>query len=428
MELQLQPVMDKLGEVGAELLAQRAIIDKGLPENKAAIDAVTTRIAQVESERQDVVRDLNAQKAANEVLQQRFDKLDTAANRIGGYKPDSDQAKHEARQFMRAVGLNQLTDPAVKSYFASPEFQARQLTCAPESRTLTETINPDGGFLIPPQFEAAIIHAEYNLSDLRPYANVTRTPGPTLEIPKETGIPTAYWTTETGGGTASQPTYGVELIRKFPHVANIPMTVDLMNDVTGFEAEIANRAALAVAVLEGTAFVKGLGTDRPEGFTICAANVTNTVAAVESVDDTLEGNDFSNLLYGDGSAGSGLQTAYRKGAAFTFNSVTLKAIMQLKDGIGNYLWNIQIGFQDGPRSTILQKPYFIMEDMDNPGASKIPVACADWNRAYRICDEAGMYFIRDPFTSFPSILFKWRARVGGQTVQPGGIRTLTMAS
>ena len=409
-------IMDKLGEVGTELVAIQTEARAGLKENIEAREALRTSVIDTQKELQAVTRKLAGEEAARKVLEDRLEETNRLLARGGtAAAPNEAQMRQEARACLRDFARNGMTGELVQ----------RSMKEAQETRTLNEVVGSQGGYLVPAFFEAEIIKAEYNVSDLRPLATVKRNPGPTWEGPKRTGLPTLHWT--SGGGTASEPTYGLERIIKHPNVIHVPLHIDLMNDRQDIESEIREGVEIAVMQGEGPAFVTGGGVDRPEGFTINAENIANRVAGVESVNNKVEFKDFINLAYGKGAAGEGVQTAYRRNGVYVLNSNTLRDVMGLEDGVGRPVWDFQAGYADGPRTTIAGKPYQVFEDMPDQGATSYPVAFADFKRAYYVCDDSDIYFVNDNLTSFPNILFKWRRRLGGQTVNAGAIRLLYLA-
>jgi HK97 family phage major capsid protein len=59
-------------------------------------------------------------------------------------------------------------------------------------------------------------------------------------------------------------------------------------------------------------------------------------------------------------------------------------------------------------------------------ASAMSVALADWKEAYMIVDRLGITLLRDPYTSQPFILFRFRKRVGGDVVNYQAIKIGTI--
>ena len=107
-----------------------------------------------------------------------------------------------------------------------------------------------------------------------------------------------------------------------------------------------------------------------------------------------------------------LNSSYRSGAVFAFNSITAGAVRKLKGTTtGDYLW--QPGLQAGAPNTLLGSPVEIWEGMDDVGAAKFPVAYGNFRRAYLLVESEGMRITRDNVTNIGFVKFYVRRREGG---------------
>lgn len=115
----------------------------------------------------------------------------------------------------------------------------------------------------------------------------------------------------------------------------------------------------------------GDGTGDPNGI-VTASTLGKTAAAVAAI----TGDELIDLYHS-------VNSAYRRSpkARWMFADTTLAAIRKLKDGQGNYLW--QMGdVKTAQPGTLLGTPYSINDDMDAPGAGKKPVIFGDLSKYF----------------------------------------------
>ncbi|RMF11099.1 MAG: phage major capsid protein, partial [Alphaproteobacteria bacterium] len=137
---------------------------------------------------------------------------------------------------------------------------------------------------------------------------------------------------------------------------------DMQALLTDLFAERLGRAANA-------ALTTGTGTAQPHGV-VTAAGVGKTTASGTAI----AADELIDLLHS-------VDPAYRASpsARWMFNDSTLAAIRKLKDGQGNYLW--QLGdIRAGEPATILGHPYSINQAMASIGVNNRTVLFGDFSR------------------------------------------------
>ncbi|MDY3031983.1 MAG: phage major capsid protein, partial [Clostridia bacterium] len=114
----------------------------------------------------------------------------------------------------------------------------------------------------------------------------------------------------------------------------IKVSEELLNDsVFDLEQYISKEFVRRMAAAEENAFINGTGTGRPTGILQTAkTGKTTAAAAAITADEVID-------LY------HSLRSPYRKNVVFIANDSTVKAIRQLKDSNGMYLW--QPGLKEG---------------------------------------------------------------------------------
>lgn len=284
--------------------------------------------------------------------------------------------------------------------------------------SLTETVGTDGGFFLTPEMEAEILKNEVEISPIQSIARVSNlTVSNSLKINRRTGEPTALRDTEIGTGTETKSTYAMWEIPVHALTAKTTVTNDLLADVPLFENEVQTDIGEEFARKRGLDHVSGNGVGEPFGIvtnagtddTTYPATVTSTTSSV------LDKDDFSLMF-------TILKQAYWGRGRWVFNQSTLKALMQLEATTGNFIW--VPGLTAGLANTILGLPFTIAQDVADIGSETLPIYLGDFNRGYRIVTRSGMLTQRDPFTTWPQVVFKFRGRDGAQVVLPESIKIL----
>ncbi|SCW77552.1 phage major capsid protein, HK97 family [Sphingobium faniae] len=292
---------------------------------------------------------------------------------------------------------------------------------------LTTQSDPDGGYVVPVDWEQGIDRVLGTMSVMRQLARVVQISGQTYKKLVSLGGATSGWVGEEDGrpGT-STPTLRELALPSGEVYANPAATQQLLDDarfdVAGWLAE---EISIEFGEAESEAFITGNGKNKPRGVlaydTIANASYawgkigfvkTGAAAAFAGTDP---GDALIDLLFA-------LKQGYRNGAAFLTSDAVMAEIRKWKDGQGNYLWappstSDQVG-------TILGKPVYTDDYMDTLGANKFPVAVADWKRAYTIADRIGVRILRDPYTNKPFVQFYATKRVGGGVTNFEAIKLL----
>ena len=118
------------------------------------------------------------------------------------------------------------------------------------------------------------------------------------------------------------------------------------------------RLAYKFAVTEEKAFLNGTGVQQPLGLFTASPNGIDTSRDVSTGNTTtnIQADNLFEVLYS-------LKPQYQQRATWIFHRTTIKAIRQLKDGTGQYLW--QPGIQAGQPDLILTRPYLQSEYAPN---------------------------------------------------------------
>lgn len=296
-----------------------------------------------------------------------------------------------------------------------------------ERKALVAGTDAQGGYLVPEVTEREIGRRLAEISPIRAIASVQAVTASVYRKPIAKEGFTAGWAAETGGRAQSATPALDELA--FPAMelfANPAATQTLLDDAAvDLDQWIAGEVETAFAEQEGTAFVTGDGTTRPQGF-LTPDKVANSAWEWGKIGYVPTGVAGAFAAAGPGDAlldlVYALRAGYRRNASFVMNRRTQAAIRKLKDSEGRYLWEPPAGGQGA--ASLLGFPVVEAEAMPDVAANAHAIAFGDFRRGYLVVDRLGVRVLRDPFTAKPYVLFYTTKRVGGGVQDFDAIKTL----
>lgn len=282
-----------------------------------------------------------------------------------------------------------------------------------ERKAMTVGADPGGGYLVPEEMEASIDRIASDTLAMMRIADVRQIGAGSYKRRVRTSGAGYGWLgeTETPAETTT-PEYAVLEFTPGTIYAEPQVSQDLLEDAdVDVEAEVRN--VLEEDLLEGigAALITGDGIKKPRGLlsytTVANASyawgklgfiVSGAAAALDNPDKLID------LVHA-------LKPAYRNGAAFLMNDLTLSVIRKFKDTTDQYLW--QPGLQAGVPSQLIGYPVELDDNMPDIGANAFPVAFGNFRRAYVVVNRRGMAMLRDPYTAKPFVKFYTTKRIGG---------------
>lgn len=281
---------------------------------------------------------------------------------------------------------------------------------------LTTQSDPDGGYLVPVDWEQGIDRVLGTMTAMRQICRVIQVGGGGYRKLVNMGGATSGWTGEEDARSSTGTPTLRELSLPFGELYAEPAATQTMLDDARFDVEawLASEIAIEFSEEEGQAFITGNGKNKPRGI-LSYDTVANASYSWGKIGFVKTGNASAfatsnpadaliDLLFA-------LRQGYRNGAAFLTSDSVMAEMRKWKDGQGNYLWSPPSAAEQV--GTILGKPVHTDDYMDALGANKFPVAVADWQKAYTIADRFGTRVLRDPFTNKPFVKFYTTKRVGG---------------
>jgi HK97 family phage major capsid protein len=286
------------------------------------------------------------------------------------------------------------------------------------SNVLQEGIDPQGGYLVPDEYDKRLI-------DILTEENVMRTLGTNITTSGEHKIniaatkPAAAWIEEGGTLTFGDATFDQIILDAHKlHVA-IKVTEELLYDnAFNLENYILTQFGKALSNAEEDAFINGTGIGQPLG--ILAETGGAQVGVTSASSTKVTADEIINLVYS-------LKRPYRKNAVFLANDVCVAELRKLKDNNGQYLW--QPSLQAGEPDRVLGYKVYTSPYFPVPTAGGTAVAFGDFSY-YNIGDRGTRSFaeLKELFAGNGMIGFVAKERVDGKLVLPEAIKLLQMKS
>lgn len=284
-----------------------------------------------------------------------------------------------------------------------------------EQKAMSQSSDPDGGYLVPDELDQQIGRRLADLSPIRSISSVRQVTGSVLKKPFSQNGMAVGWVGETDARPQTTTAQLVEL--QFPTMELYAMpaaTSSLLEDsAIDIDTWIMSEIEAAFAEQEGAAFVNGDGVNKPSGF-LNAPQVDDTnwswgnLGYVATGTDAGFGDDPSDRLI---DTIYSLKSGYRQNAKFVMNRKTQGTIRQFKDADGNYMW--QPPAAPGQQAMLHGFPVVEAEDMPDIASDSMSIAFGDFERGYLVVDRRGVSVLRDPYSAKPYVLFYTTKRVGG---------------
>ena len=282
--------------------------------------------------------------------------------------------------------------------------------------TLTIGSDPEGGYLVPDEYEHTLVAALQEENFFRSLAHTIRTSSGDHTIPVVASHGEAAWMEEGSAYPESDDTFSQVNLGAHKLGTAIRVSEELMNDsVFDLESYIANEFARAFGIAEEEAFCVGTGTGQPTGiFTANGGQVGVTAASSTAV----TADELISLVYA-------LKSPYRRNAKFLANDATISAIRKLKDGNGVYLW--QPSLQAGEPDKLLGYDLYTSPYVPQMEAGAFSVAFGDFKN-YWIADRSGrtVQRLNELYSTNGQVGFVATERVDGKVILPEGIKLLKM--
>lgn len=301
-----------------------------------------------------------------------------------------------------------------------------------ERKAMNSLSDPNGGFLIPIEMDAAIdrvvptISAMYRLARIvnvgtQKWRTRVKTAGMIMARPGHGGT----------SGETIEPTFA--RIELEAHLAEVEPWVEnetLEDADIDLAMDLANEAAISFAEGMGSEVITGNGVGKAQGIT-AYTNIANASYAWGKIGYIASGKSgaFASVAPADKIVDlqHALKAQYRAGAVWMMSDATLGQVRQMKDGSGAYyLWQPDPSAGFGGR--LLGSPVEIDDNMPVIGANSYSMAYGNFNRGYAIVQRRGTVLIRDNITQKGVTKFNFTRRFGGGVYNYEAIKLMKFAT
>lgn len=360
------------------------------------------------------VEKINADISNISAMKKQLETLETAIARAQFGGGGSGQTKEAALKFKAFSHLMRRGNAEIKDM----EIQAAASTLS----------DPDGGFTVPEEVDAAIDRVAGVIQAMRRLATVRAISTDTYKKLVNQGGATSGWVAEKESrAETSTPTLAEIAINTKELYAMPYATQQLLDDSrVDIGAWLADEVAVEFNEEEGAAFISGNGVGEPKGIdsytkVANASYAWGKIGYIASGHATLL-NNADKLI----DLQHALKPVYRNGAAWLMADSTMQVIRKFKDGEGNYLWRPGM-LQDAP-DTLLGKPVEYDDNVAAIAANKYVIKYGNFKRAYLIVDRIGTRVLRDPYTAKPYVAFYTTKRVGAGIIMYEALKELKIAA
>lgn len=383
----LKEMREKVANIVTESRAKLDTITSETPEDRAAeinreVDAMLTDVEKIEAdiarrEKIEAVERKMLDAAETEERQKREGRRPGGSDIEVPAAEDGEMPTYRAafHEYLRSKGEMGAMRPEARAV-----LEAGYQTVNVEKRAQTVGTDSAGGFTVPEELQNILIRSMLAWGPMYD-------PGITMEL------------VTNGGGPLPMPTVNDTAVTAGAHTEGATLTDDGGKDVTfgqkqldafAFDTEwvrvskeLADDSIFAMEALMGSLLgerlgrianlqlTTGSGSSAPNGIvTASGLGVTAAATAAITYDEILDLEHSVDPAYRDA-----------PGVRYMMNDATLLAVRKLKDGDGNYLW--QMGnVQGGVPNTINGRPYSINQAMASLGAASRVMLFGDFQKYY----------------------------------------------
>jgi HK97 family phage major capsid protein len=281
-----------------------------------------------------------------------------------------------------------------------------------------------GGFLVPAGFRDAIIRARKAFGGIRAVAQVISTGAgndltyPTLDDTGNTG----EWIGENTAVTEQDVVVGNKTLKAHKASSKLVRVANelLQDEEYDLETQLGGMLGERIGRLEAPAWINGDGVGKPTGF-LASGTVGVALPTGNSTGFASSAVAFDALIDLEHS----LNQAYRAGAAYVMNDLTVAKVRKVKDADGRPIWQPSLAV--GAPSTINGYPVVTDPAMPEMAASARSIAFGNWSEAYVIRDvlEFAVRRLTERYAEFDQTGFVGFTRTDGQVQQALAYRVLT---
>jgi len=380
-------------------------------ELDSKIEAIQESVKSAESKSEAFTLQYEEEKKAAKAQEDRINDLEAKLARPSV----ADEEKHNHKHQLEAMN-NIMRNGNVQDVKTESDYK-ELLKELVEKKYLRTDVNPDGGYLVVPEYVNEIIKDIVEISPVRSVARIMQTSRNSVQIPKRVALVQGGWNGEGIQAKQGQSVYGNEEIPLNKLSVYTIVTNELLNDSEfNVAQEVQSDVTEDFAKLEGKGFIDGVAANsQPEGMlsdpSIQKIETENTGAL-----------DLDTFIKTQGELKSGYN------ASWMMNRRTIAQVRMLKDNDGQYLWNPDSIV--GQPLTLLGDTVISAIDVPDVAAGSLSVIYGDYFQGYLIVDRTTMTMVRDNLTlaDYDQTKFVFHRRVGGHVRQPEALKIIEVKS
>lgn len=385
---------------------------KKLLELRQEKNALKTQMRSIMDKATEEKRNLNADEG------KQFDELRAKAESL-----DTDISRLEA---LADEERSQPGKPADGKTVSNDELRHYILTG--ETRALSTAVGSDGGYTVIADLDKEIMRQLSDDSVMRQIATVkTTSSNEYKKLVSVGGVTVNHGEEGTARTETSTPKLEEVSIKLFPIYAYPKTTQEILDfsdvDILGW---LSSEISDTFTETEETDLLSGDGVKKSKGFLSYPRAATGdktrpfgTLEKMTAAGAAPTADELIDLLFK-------LKAKYRKNAVWVMNSNSAAALQKLKNGNGDYIWRERL--TAGSPDTLLGRPVYYLENMDDASAGGPVVAVGDYKRGYYIVDHTtGVRTRPDNITEPGFYKVHTDKYLGGGLVDSNAIKVLEVA-
>ena len=322
------------------------------------------------------------------------------------------------------------TKSKIQEFFKGYKEGKKEI-CILERKDLRTDNNPDGGYLVRPQFSNQIIAKIFETSPVRQYADVETIGTNELVLDIDDNEAGYEWVGEGSlGSDATTPQIG-QLSIKVHKIATKPRisTEALEDPVRNLESWLQGKVSEKFARAEATSFVLGNGITRPKGILTYSAWSSAGVYERDKIEQVNSTSSGAFTVAGLVNIQNALLENFQNNAIWMMNRSSFGAILQLNSANNYNFLSLQPSTvkQGIIELTLLGKPVAYASDIVVASANSLSAIYGDFKAGYKIVDRVGINILRDPYSVDGFVVYKTHKRVGGAVQNYQALKIQKMA-
>lgn len=416
-----QEVIDKMEVIAKSVDAYKINTEK----TEASIEEITKSLSEVKKDA-----------AKTESLTKSIESLEKRIGRIGDNSINESQEnmieqKNSINKYLRyrTPIKDSINTEIVKSLWGKNNgFQKDYIDM--EVKSLVTGSNPDGGYLIRPEYSAKPITRVWETSPMRAFATVITSSTGIVEflVDDQEGI-TGGWVGEMDDRVETgTPKFGTVTISTHEQYAEPRISQRMLDDsAIDIQGMLQNKVLQKFTRVENTSFFKGDGVKKARGFLTLPAwgnNGTYQNGALEHIKSGSAGGFTSDSLK---TLQDSLLQEYQPNAVWFMTRSTFTFVKKLKNLQGNYMLD-ENSLKVGDTPILLGKPVIFASDMEEVATDSLSIAYGDFKDGYTIIDGVGTRIIRDIYTKKGFVKYFVTKFVGGDVTNYQSIKILKLSA